>query len=187
MAAHHFPWREAFLAALRFMPVVTYACNVVDIVPSTAYRQRTLDPTFAKEWDEALEAGVDRAEIEAFRRGVDGYEEPVVYKGELMVVQEPHQVVDDDGIERTVWRPKLDPRGNPIPLTIRKHSDTMLGRVLAARRSSYRTSATEISNPDGSLQDGVAREARIAQIMAIAKARAEQANPPQAANPEDYA
>lgn len=164
-----FPWREPFLAALRHWPVVQHACNAVGIERSTAYRARLADEGFAKAWDEALEAGVDRAELEAFRRGVDGYEEPVIDKGRLAYAY--RREVDEEGNERYV--PVLDVNGQPVPLTVRKHSDALLAKVLGARRAAYRTNATEISNPDGSLApvDDSARAARVAQLLALAAQR----------------
>ena len=185
MAAHHFPWREAYINALRHRPVVQYACDIVGIERSTAWRARKDDPKFAAEEAEALEAGVDKAEAEAFRRGVDGYHEPVIHKGQLSYITEPVLVDDDDG-QREVWRAKLDDKGRPIPLTVLKHSDAMLGRVLAARRASYRTSVSEISNPDGSLIDPTAREARVAQLLAAAQARADAAKA-QRVDPNEFA
>lgn len=81
MSHHPFPWREAFLAALREMPVVQYACDKVGIERSTAYRKRQDDDDFAKAWQDAMEAGIDRAEQEAINRAVNGWEEPVFYQG----------------------------------------------------------------------------------------------------------
>ena len=74
MADKHFDWKPAFLAALRELPVIAHACKAVDIERSTACRAREADEGFAKAWDEAQEDGIDRAEQEAFRRGVVGFE-----------------------------------------------------------------------------------------------------------------
>lgn len=145
MSHHLFPWREPFLAALREMPVVQYACNAVGIERCTAYRARLTDEAFAKDWEEAMEAGVDRAEQEAFRRGVVGFLEPVVHQGQLCFVYE--RFLDEDGKE--AYRKKLDDNGQPVPLTVRKHSDAMLAKVLSARRAAYRTERTELTGADG--------------------------------------
>lgn len=170
MSQHHFPWRDVFLAALREMPVVQHACNAVGIERSTAYRARQADPDFAKAWDEAMEAGVDRAEQEAFRRAVVGFEEPVVHQGRVSYVYERH--VDSEGKES--YTPVLDAAGQPVILTVRKYSDALLAKVLSARRAAYRTSATELTSPDGSMSpvaDESTRAARLAQLMAQAQAR----------------
>lgn len=90
MAHHHFDWKPTFLAALRELPVVAHACKAVSIERSTAYRAREADPEFAQAWDDAMEEGIDRAEQEAFRRAVAGYEKPVWYKGELVGTETVH-------------------------------------------------------------------------------------------------
>lgn len=90
MAHHYFDWKPTFLAALRELPVVAHACKAVGIERSTAYRARESDPAFATAWDEAMEEGIDRAEQEAFRRAVMGYERPVWYKGEVVGTETVH-------------------------------------------------------------------------------------------------
>lgn len=190
-----FPWQEAFLAALRSMPVVQHACDAVGIERSTAYRARLANEDFAKAWEEAMEAGIDRAEQEAFRRGVVGFEEPVVYQGQLTPVYER----DEAGLVKMQARKRMvmdttkgekvevvdqvpvqakDAEGRPMWLTVRKHSDAMLGLVLKARRKAYSTERTELTSPDGSMSpvDEGTRTARVAQLLAAAKARRDAEN-----------
>jgi hypothetical protein len=145
MAEKHFDWKPAFLAALRELPVIAHACKAVDIERSTAYRAREADEGFAKAWDEAQEDGIDRAEQEAFRRGVVGFEEPVIDKGRLAYRYERY--LDDDGAEH--YRLLLDEHGQPIPLTVRKHSDALLGLVLKGRRKSVYAERKELTGADG--------------------------------------
>ena len=145
MAEKHFDWKPAFLAALRELPVIAHACKAVDIERSTAYRAREADEGFAKAWDEAQEDGIDRAEQEAFRRGVVGFEEPVIDKGRLAYRYERY--LDDDGAEH--YRLLLDAHGQPIPLTVRKHSDALLGLVLKGRRKSVYAERKELTGADG--------------------------------------
>ena len=145
MAEKHFDWKPAFLAALRELPVIAHACKAVDIERSTAYRAREADEGFAKAWDEAQEDGIDRAEQEAFRRGVVGFEEPVIDKGRLAYRYERY--LDDDGGEH--YRLQLDDHGQPIPLTVRKHSDALLGLVLKGRRKSVYAERKELTGADG--------------------------------------
>jgi hypothetical protein len=171
MSHHTFPWQEAFLAALREMPVVQHACNAVGIERCTAYRARQASEDFAKAWEEAMEAGVDRAEQEAFRRGVVGFLEPVIDKGRLCFVYERY--LDEDNREQ--WRMKLDENDQPIPLTVRKHSDALLAKVLSARRAAYRTERTELTGADGGpvATDNTVRASRVASLLAAAQARKE--------------
>lgn len=77
--------KNAFLASLRQIPVVAAACMAANISRAWAYRLRKSDPSFALEWDEAIEEGVEAAEIEMHRRGVIGYPgRPVVHKGRVV-------------------------------------------------------------------------------------------------------
>lgn len=149
MAEKHFDWKPAFLAALRELPVIAHACKAVDIERSTAYRAREADEGFAKAWDAAMEDGIDRAEQEAFRRGVVGFEEPVVDKGRLAYRYERYEAPDVNGVVQEQWRMCLDEHGQPIPLTVRKHSDALLGLVLKGRRKSVYAERKELTGADG--------------------------------------
>lgn len=170
MANKHYDWKPAFLEALRNVPVIRHACEAVGVNRTTAWRAREADEEFAKAWDDAMEEGVDRAEQEAFRRAVVGFEEPVVDKGRLAYRYERH--VDPDGNEQ--YRPVLDDNGQPVPLTVRKHSDALLALYLKGRRKKVYADRTELTGADGGpVQqiDETAKAARVAQLMALAQAR----------------
>jgi hypothetical protein len=81
-------WRKAFLDALSRMANVRVACEVAGVSRATAYRTRADNQTFARQWDEAIEAACDRLEQEAWRRGVAGGERPVTVAGEKEMVRE---------------------------------------------------------------------------------------------------
>lgn len=174
MAEKHFDWKPAFLAALRELPVIAHACKAVGIERSTAYRAREADEGFAQAWDEAQEDGVDRAEQEAFRRGVAGFEEPVLDKGRLSYRYERYEVEDIDGRKEEKWRMCLDEHGQPIPLTVRKHSDALLSLFLKGRRKKVYADRTELTGPEGGpvqQVDETAKAARVAQLLALAQQR----------------
>ena len=140
-----YDWKALFLAALAEVPVVVHACKAAGVNRITAWRARGADPEFAKAWDDALEEGIDRAEQEAFRRAVLGYEEPVVHHGRLSYVYERY--VDDDGKER--FRPVLDANGQPVPLTVRRHSDALLALILKGRRKAVYAERKELTGAYG--------------------------------------
>ena len=169
MVPNVFKWREPFLAALRQWPVMQHACDAVGVDRSTAWRAMQADKDFKAAVEDAMESGIDRAEQEAFRRAVVGFEEPVVHQGRLSYVYERY--VDENGEEK--YRQVLGANGQPIPLTIRKHSDALLAKVLSARRASYRTERTELTSPDGSMSpmDETTRAARVSQLLEAAKRR----------------
>lgn len=84
------PWKPLFLAALREVPVVAYAADKAGVDRSTAYKARDGDEEFAAAWEDAMEAGVDRAEQEAFRRATDGFDRPVWHQGQLVGYERVH-------------------------------------------------------------------------------------------------
>ncbi len=115
--------------------VEAYAANAASIAPSclaagisrsTYKRWRKEDPEFSARLDEAYEAAVDGAEAEVRRRGVEGVEEPVIHKGELMYRLEADgsTMLDDDFM--------------PVPLTVNRKSDRMLELYVRANREGYR-------------------------------------------------
>lgn len=195
MSHHPFPWQEGFLAALREWPIVQHACDAVGILRCTAYRARQADEAFAKAWEEAMDAGVDRAEHEAFRRAVQGLEEPVVYQGQLtpvfergadgeVVVRIEKRKVKVPGaggkmleqeVEDRIPVQARNPDGSLRWLTLRKPSDSLLSLVLKGRRKQVYAERTELTSPDGSMSpvDDSTRSARVAQLLAAAKARKE--------------
>ncbi|HEY9028274.1 MAG TPA: terminase [Burkholderiaceae bacterium] len=174
MTARRAPrWRKLFLMALAEVPVVQHACDAAGVSRSTVYESRAGDPAFAKAWDAALEAGVDRAEAEAIRRAVTGFDEPVVYQGRMMMVQ----ATKPDGLA------VVDLAGAPvmIPVTVRRYSDTLLALILKGRRKSVYSERTElagdpkapvqVSIESTAVEDDARRAARITQILAAAEAR----------------
>jgi hypothetical protein len=169
MAPHPFNWQPAFLAALRAMPIIRHACLAVGIARSTAWRAREADKDFAAAWDDAMADGVDAAEQAAFRRGVEGFEEPVIDKGRLAYRYERYE--DEMGME--AWRMVLDDKGQPVPLTVRKHSDAMLALILKGRRKEVYADRTELAGVEGQplMVDPTARAARVAQLLALAQQR----------------
>ncbi len=110
---------RAFVEALRNAGNVSEACRLSGISRVTAYRLRETDQSFAAEWDEALQIAMDSLELEAWRRGRDGYDEYVTCKDGL--------VYDQDG--------------NPI--LQRRYSDGLLTTLLKAHRpEKYRDRST---------------------------------------------
>lgn len=172
MGKHHFPWREALLEALRQYPVLSHGARAVGVDRVTVWRAIKADEDLAAAVDDALEEGIDRAEQEAFRRGVVGYEEPLTYQGRLTYAP----VRDEAGA--IVY----DAAGEPLmqPVTIRKHSDAMLALVLKGRRKKYYSERTELTAADGAPlypevpMDETARAARMTQLLELARQRKEQ-------------
>jgi hypothetical protein len=74
-------WKEIFLAELRKMPNVTAALRKANISRTWAYGEKKTDPEFSAAWDDALEASIETAEGEVYRRSVHGTLRPVFQGG----------------------------------------------------------------------------------------------------------
>lgn len=79
--------KERFIEALRECPIVAIAARQAGLPRRTAYNHRKEDSEFRAAWDDALEEGMDLAEAEAWRRGVEGVDEPVYQGGQLVGYQ----------------------------------------------------------------------------------------------------
>lgn len=167
------PWVPAFLLALRQLGTQAAACRQVGVSYAAVSAARKADADFAAAFDEALEESSDVLEGELLRRAVEGHHEAVIYQGQATLVYERDAngrvLKDEDGAPKL----KLDEHGNPVVLTVRKPSDSLLLAAVKARKAAYRTERTELTNPDGSLQpvDEVGRAARIAALLRVAKER----------------
>lgn len=72
-------WRLAFLDALRTHGIVTLAAQEAKIDRSTAYYERQRDPSFAQEWADALDRGVDMLEDVAKKRAYEGSDTLLIF------------------------------------------------------------------------------------------------------------
>ena len=114
--------KVAFLTALQEDPNVSLACDLAAISRESAYQWRKADKAFAKAWDNALERCRDTARSSIFKRGILGWDEPMVSMGQI--VYEAELMLDDDD------KPVLDKKGKSIvlqgkPMMIHKYSDSL--------------------------------------------------------------
>jgi hypothetical protein len=117
-------WRRAFLAALREAGTVRAACEACDIDRSTAYDLRRADPSFAADWEDALEDFADALEMEAVRRA-RGIPECVIYQGKPCGVWlDPSNNMVAEGT----------PGARLVPLTEMRYSDNLLMFMLKGTR-----------------------------------------------------
>lgn len=101
--------RAKFLEVLSETCSPKQACAVVGIARSSAYYHRDHDLEFRAAWDRAVDLALDAVLGEAFRRGVVGVDEPVVYQGDIAKGQD----------------------GEPV--TVRKYSDRLLEMLMRWR------------------------------------------------------
>src|SRR5438034_1132853 len=65
-------WQEKFIAALREAPHVGLAAKAAGVSREICYRTRRDNPTFEKQWSNALEDAVSDLEVVAFREAMRG-------------------------------------------------------------------------------------------------------------------
>lgn len=63
---------------------VSKAAQLIGVTRKSLYEHRQQDEEFAKEWDKAVDQGIDRLEDEAKRRAFEGVDEPILYKGDVV-------------------------------------------------------------------------------------------------------
>jgi molybdenum-dependent DNA-binding transcriptional regulator ModE len=87
----HDGWTEIrqriFLRALSETGSVRDACKRAVISNTSAYRMRKRAPAFARAWDRALRLVMPTIEQAAFERAVLGWDEPILYRGEVVATR----------------------------------------------------------------------------------------------------
>lgn len=73
---------DTFFIAIESGHPVNAACAMAGYARRCVYRWRSADQAFAARWKDANAVAVDLLADEADRRGRDGFDEPVFYKGE---------------------------------------------------------------------------------------------------------
>jgi len=174
-----------FLRRLADTGSTTSAAGAAGVTTSAVYAKRKASADFAAAWEAAMQDHTDTCEAELTRRAF-GYEEPVVYQGQLTpvwerdadgeVVQQAFEATNAKGEAEIHRRPvqARHPDGSLQWLTIRKFSDTLLLAKVKAYNKRYSTERTELTGADGgdlTVVDSTQRAARVAAIMARAKAR----------------
>ena len=76
--------RVRFLHALALCGNVSQVCGAVGVSPQTVYCARRRDPDFAKGWKAALVLAFDSAEQDLAARALQGVEEQVWFRGEVV-------------------------------------------------------------------------------------------------------
>lgn len=162
-----------FLSALAAGGILSDACRAADVSYAAIRSLVKRDADFAAAFDDAMEEAQDEAERELRRRAIHGVEEPVVYQGQFTAVRGP-DIIDADGASQP-GPVLLDSDGKPRVLTINRKSDAALMFLLKGRRKKVFAERTEITGADGgALQiDEGARASRVAQLLALAKSRAQ--------------
>jgi hypothetical protein len=76
--------RARFIALLSDGEPVKAACAAVGLCEAAAYRLRARSPQFAAAWERALVERMESPIEAAYRRAIEGWEEPVVFQGQVV-------------------------------------------------------------------------------------------------------
>ena len=125
--------QECFLEALKRTGLVTEACEIVGIARRTPYDWSKKSEEFAETMEAARADGekllLDEVRKEVRRRGLEGWDDPIVYQGQISKAMDPKT-------------------GEMVPLTVRKWSDNLLmfwGKYLDARfRDNFPAASAQI-------------------------------------------
>jgi DNA-binding CsgD family transcriptional regulator len=108
------PKLHAFLAAIAAVPSVTRAAQAAGIHRSFHYSRYESDPVYKAAFDRAWEMGIAACEDDAVEKAMIGYDEPVIYQGQLQyeVVRDEKGEVVMNG-DKPAFRPLIIRRPNP--------------------------------------------------------------------------
>lgn len=186
-------WVTPYLTNLTRTGAKVRSAQLAGITSGAARALYNADADFAAAVDEALLAHAEHCEAELTRRAF-GYEDPVVYQGQLTPVWERDEqgelvqveyevelevpVKGGGSTERKVVKHKRPVQarnedGSLKWLTVTKFSDTLLLAKVKAVDPRYRIERTELTGADGAPVeiDATTRRARIAAILAKAQVR----------------
>ena len=82
-----------FIVSLKQDPNISLACDYAGISRNPAYQWREKDPNFAEEWDNAIERAKDVARSSIYKRGVLGWDEPVVAQGRVALDEKDNRLL----------------------------------------------------------------------------------------------
>jgi hypothetical protein len=143
----------AYVAALAECGTKNQAARLAGIAYDTVSKWRRHDDEEFRESFRELENAAlaqfgDTLVDEAVIRGRDGWHEPVIYKGEQAYVRNP-----------LTGEILLDANFNPVPLTILKKSDTILGKLMDLYLGGGKKGlSVSVGNGDGDLPSRITIE-----------------------------
>lgn len=119
--------RTAFLAAYARTGNISTASRLANVARSRHYEWMK-EPEYAAAFAEAREEAIETLEEQVWKSATVGFEEPVIYKGQLCF--EPLRDRNGNIVRDETGLPKL----SKIPLTIRKRNDVAAFFLLKALR-----------------------------------------------------
>jgi len=129
------PKFNAFLSAIKVMPNVSRAAEAAGMSRAAHYAKLHESPEYRKAFEEAVRVGCDAVSDVAIERAMLGWEEPLVYKGQLSYPM----TIDGAGNEV--------PDYTKPPLSVRKIDNGLLQFVLSRRHPEYSEKKDEQEAP----------------------------------------
>jgi hypothetical protein len=77
-------WYVEFIDELRKQRSVMHACRKIGVGRTQAYELKKQDAQFRAAWDDAVASNKEDLVASAMKRAIDGYLEPIVYKGQVV-------------------------------------------------------------------------------------------------------
>ena len=78
------PWESAFPAALESTGIVSHAAKAAEVGRRTVYDHLKADPEFYEKTQDALATSDGNLQMELMHRAVEGVQQPVYYRGEVV-------------------------------------------------------------------------------------------------------
>ena len=131
--------KAKYLEALASHGVMGVAAKTAGITRESIRAWQLKDEEFAQECKDAIEDAIDKAEMEIVKRGVEGFDRPVMYKGQQIYKREPStgELMIDDNFDY-------------VPLTESIHSEDLLKFYTQAKRKEFgQKGSLQLSGPDG--------------------------------------
>lgn len=152
-------WVKAFLSSLARLGNVRLACETAEIDRRTAYYLRDADPSFAADWEQALEDSADLLEQEARRRAEQGVQRLKFHNGAAIMVQ----AISPEGM------PLVNADNEPImvPYVEHEYSDTLAIFLLKGIRPEKYRERADLRH-SGRVDLGALSDA---ELLAIAEAK----------------
>ena len=153
------PRQRALLAAFGECVNVRLACKAAGVGRSSHYRWLEQDPAYREAFERAKECAADLMESEAWRRAVEGVDEPVGwYKGEAGGVVRRYSdallIFLLKGIRPEKYRERMEVSGSLANLDLNRLPDDLLARIAAGEHPMSVLASWDGEKPAGLLPDG---------------------------------
>lgn len=127
---------DRFFAELEEHGTVAAAAKAADYARSTVYVYKENDPEFRQRWEDALAIHLESMERECDRRGRDGVDKPVFYKGEKVATVKDYSdtllIFRMKGLAPEKYRDRIEHTGaDGGPIETKETGDLELARKLA--------------------------------------------------------